>query len=90
MIDSEGTEISKRNKVIIALSHNIRAEINSRAERASVSNTNKARRRANVSKKRSKRISSNSLLKEARNSTILKKRKQKKSLVLSLKTQRET
>jgi hypothetical protein len=55
-----------------------------------VSDTSKAGRGANVSRKRSKRISSNSLSKEARNSTILKGRKQKRSLVLSPKTQGET
>jgi hypothetical protein len=86
MIDNKRTEISKRNEVIVALSRNIKAEVNSGAERASVSNINKARRGANVLRKRSKRISLNSLLKEARNSTILKRRKQKRSLVLSPKT----
>ena len=52
--------------------------------------TNKARRGANVLRKRSKRISSNSLSKEAGNCTILRGRKQKRSLVLGLKTQGET
>ena len=68
------------------MSRNIKAEVSFKAEKASVSNINRAKRGANVSRKRSKRISSNSLLKEARNNTILKGRKQKKSLVLSLKT----
>ena len=68
------------------MSRSIRAEVSSGAERASVSDTNRAGRGVNVLRKRSKRISSNSLLKEARNSIILKGRKQKKSLVLSLKT----
>ena len=68
------------------MSYSIRAEVSSGAERALISDINKARGGANVSRKRSKRISSNSLLKEARNSIILKGRKQKKSLVLSLKT----
>ena len=85
-MDNKGTEISKGNKVIVALSRNIRAEVSSGAERAPVSNINKAGGGANVLRKRSKRISLNSLLKEARNSTILKRRKQKRSLVLSPKT----
>jgi len=68
------------------LSRSIKAEIGSGAERASMSDINKAKRRVNVSRKRLKRISSNSLSKEAGNSTILKGRKQKKSLVLSPKT----
>ena len=55
-----------------------------------MSDTNRARRGANVSRKRSKRISSNSLSKEAGNSTILRGRKQKRSLVLGPKTQGET
>jgi len=86
MIDNEGTEISKGNEVIVALSRSIRAEVSSGAERAPVSDINKAKGGANVLRKRSKRISSNSLLKEAGNSTILKGRKQKRSLVLSPKT----
>ena len=89
-IDNEGTEISKGNEVIVALSRNIRAEVGSGAERVSMSDTNRARRGANVSRKRSKRISSNSLSKEAGNSTILRGRKQKRSLVLGPKTQGET
>ena len=68
------------------MSRRIRAEVSSGAERAPVSDINKAKGGANVLRKRSKRISSNSLLKEAGNSTILKGRKQKKSLILSLKT----
>jgi len=40
-----------------------------------MSNTNKAKRRANVLRKRSKKISLNSLLKEAKNNTILRRRK---------------
>ena len=55
-----------------------------------MSDINKAKGGANVLRKRSKRISSNSLSKEARNNTILKGRKQKRSLVLSPKTQGET
>ena len=89
-IDNEGTEISKGNKVIVALSYSIRAEVSSGAERAFISDTNRARGGANVLRKRSKRISLNSLSKEAGNSTILRGRKQKRSLVLGLKTQRET
>ena len=85
-IDNEGTEISKGNKVIVALSRNIRAEVGSGAERASVSDTSRAGGGANVSRKRSKRISSNSLSKEAGNGTILRGRKQKRSLVLGPKT----
>jgi hypothetical protein len=42
-----------------------------------VPNTNKAKGRANVLRKRLNRISLNSLLKEARNSIILRGRKQK-------------
>jgi hypothetical protein len=72
------------------LSRSIRAEVSSGAERAPVSDTNKAGGGANVSRKRSKRISSNSLSKEAGNNTILRRRKQKRSLVLSPKTQGET
>jgi hypothetical protein len=55
-----------------------------------VSDTSRAGGGANVSRKRSKRISSNSLSKEAGNSTILRGRKQKRSLVLGPKTQGET
>jgi hypothetical protein len=77
MIDGEGTEILKGNKVIVALSHSIGAEVGSRAERASVPNTSRAKGRANVLRKRLNRISLNSLLKEARNSIILRGRKQK-------------
>jgi hypothetical protein len=77
IINSEGTEILKGNKVIIALSHSIRAKISSRLKRASMPNTSRAKGRANVSKKRLNRISLNSLLKEARNSIILRGRKQK-------------
>jgi hypothetical protein len=77
MIDSEETEILKGNKVIVALSHSIRAEVGSRVERASVPNINRAKGRANVLRKRLNRISLNSLLKEARNSIIPRGRKQK-------------
>jgi hypothetical protein len=49
-------------------------------------NTNKARERANVLRKRLNRISLNPLLKEARDNIILWKRKQKRSLALGLKT----
>jgi len=76
----------KRNEIIIALSRNIKAEINFKTERAFISNINKARKGVNILRKRLKRISLYSLLKEARNNMILKGRKQKKSLVLSLKT----
>jgi hypothetical protein len=75
IIDGEGTEILKGNKVIVALSHSIRAEVGSRAERASVPNTSRAKERANVLRKRLNRISLNSLLKETRNSIILRGRK---------------
>ena len=68
------------------MSRSIRAEVGSGAERASVSDINKAKRGVNVSRKRLKRISLNSLSKEAGNSTILRGRKQKRSLVLSPKT----
>jgi hypothetical protein len=77
MIDSKEIEISKGNKVIVALSHSIRAEVSSGAERASMPNTNRAKGRANMLRKRLNRISLNSLLKEARNSIILRGRKQK-------------
>jgi hypothetical protein len=40
-------------------------------------NTNKAKKRANILRKRLNRISLNSLLKKARNSIILRRRKQK-------------
>jgi hypothetical protein len=76
-IDSEGTEISKGNKVIVAFSHSTRAEVGSGAERASVPNTSRAKGRANVSRKRLNRISLNSLSKEAGNSIIPRGRKQK-------------
>jgi hypothetical protein len=76
-MDGKGTEISKGNKVIVAFSHSTGAEVGSGAERASVPNTNKAKERANVSRKRLNRISLNSLLKKARNSIILRGRKQK-------------
>ena len=65
----------KGNEVIIALSRNIKAEVGFKAERAFISNINKVKRRANILKKRLKRISLNSLLKEAGNNMILKERK---------------
>ena len=71
IINSEGIEILKGNKFIIALSYNIEAEASFRVEGASVPNTNKARGRANVLRKRLNRISLNPLLKEARNNIIL-------------------
>jgi hypothetical protein len=77
MIDSKETEILKRNKVIVALSHSIGAKVSSRTERASMPNTSRAKERANVLRKRLNRISLNSLLKEARNSIIPRGRKQK-------------
>jgi hypothetical protein len=77
IINSEGIEISKGNKVIIALSHSTEAEIGSGAERASMPNTSRAKGRANVSRKRLNRISLNSLSKEARNNIIPRGRKQK-------------
>jgi hypothetical protein len=77
IIDSKGTEISKGNKVIIALSHNIGAEVSSGAERASIPNTNRAKGRTNISRKRLNRISLNSLLKKAKNNIIPRRRKQK-------------
>jgi hypothetical protein len=77
IINSEGTEISKGNKVIITLSHSIRAEVGSGVERASMPNTSRAKERANVSRKRLNKISLNSLLKEARNNIIPRGRKQK-------------
>jgi hypothetical protein len=77
MIDGEETEILKENKVIIALSHSIGAEVGSRAERASMPNTSRAKERANVLRKRLNRISLNSLSKEAGNNIILRGRKQK-------------
>jgi len=89
-MDNEGTEISKGNEVIVALSRSTGAEVGSGAERASVSDTSRAGGGANVSRKRSKRISSNSLSKEAGNGTIPRGRKQKRSLVLGPKTQGET
>jgi hypothetical protein len=89
MINNKRTEISKGNEVIVALSRNIKAEVGFKVKRVFISDTNKAKGGVNVLKKRLKRISSNSLLKEARNSMILKGRKQKRSLVLSPKTQGE-
>jgi hypothetical protein len=76
-MDGEGTEILKGNKVIVALSHSIGAEVGSGVERASMPNTSRAKGRANVSRKRLNRISLNSLLKETGNSMILRERKQK-------------
>ena len=70
-MDSKGTEISKRNEFIVALSRSIRAEASSEAEGASMPNTNRARGRANMSRKRSNRISLNPLLKEAEDNIIL-------------------
>ena len=70
-MDSEGTEILKGNEFVIALSHSIRAEAGFGAEGASVPNTSRAKGRANVSRKRSNRISLNPLLKEARDNIIL-------------------
>ena len=74
-MDNEGTEISKGNEVIVALSRSIGAEVSSGAERASVSDTSRAGGGVNVLRKRLKRISSNSLSKEAGNGTILRGRK---------------
>jgi hypothetical protein len=74
-MDSEGIEILKGNKVIIALSYSIGAEVGSGAERAFVPNTSRAKGRANVLRKRLNRIFLNSLSKEARNSIILRGRK---------------
>jgi hypothetical protein len=53
------------------LSHSIGAEAGSRAKGASVPNTNRARGRANVSRKRLNRIFLNPLLKEAKDNIIL-------------------
>jgi hypothetical protein len=64
-------EILKGNEFIITLSYYIRAEAGFRAEGASMSNTNRARGRANVLRKRLNRISLNPLLKEARDNIIL-------------------
>jgi hypothetical protein len=64
-------EILKGNEFIIALSYNIRAEAGFRAEGAFMPNTNRARGRANVLRKRLNRISLNPLLKEARDNIIL-------------------
>ena len=41
-MDNEGTEISKGNEVIVALSRSTGAEVGSGAERASVSDTSRA------------------------------------------------
>jgi hypothetical protein len=71
MINSKGIEILKGNKFIIALSYSIRAEASSRVEGASMPNTNRARERANILRKRLNRISLNPLLKEARDNIIL-------------------
>jgi hypothetical protein len=57
------------------LSHSIKAEVGSRAERASMPNTSRAKERANILRKRLNRISLNSLLKEARNNIIPRGRK---------------
>jgi hypothetical protein len=76
-MDGKEIEILKGNKVIVALSHSIGAEVGSEAERASVPNTSRAKEKANISRKRLNRISLNSLLKEARNSIIPRGRKQK-------------
>jgi hypothetical protein len=57
------------------LSYNIRAEVGSRAERAFMPNTSRAKGRANILRKRLNKITLNSLLKEARNSIIPRGRK---------------
>jgi hypothetical protein len=57
------------------LSHSIKAEVGFRTERASMPNINKAKERANMSRKRLNRISLNSLLKETKNNIILRGRK---------------
>ena len=75
MINNKGTEISKGNEAIIALSRNIKAEVNFKAERAFIFNINKTERRIKILRKRLNRIISNSLLKEAKDDIILKKRK---------------
>jgi hypothetical protein len=64
-------EILKGNEFVIALSYSIKAEAGSKVEGASMPNTNKARGRANVLRKRLNRISLNPLLKEARDNIIL-------------------
>jgi hypothetical protein len=64
-------EILKGNEFIIALSHSIGAEAGSGAEGASMPNTNRARGRANVLRKRLNKIFSNPLSKEARDNAIL-------------------
>ena len=71
IMDSEGIEILKGNKFVVALSRSIGAEAGSRAEGASVPNTSRARGRANVSRKRLNRIFLNPLLKEAGDNIIL-------------------
>jgi hypothetical protein len=53
------------------LSHSIRVEAGFRVEGAFMSNTSRARGRANVLRKRLNRISLNPLLKEARDNIIL-------------------
>ena len=53
------------------MSHSIGVEAGSKAEGASMPNTNRARGRANVLRKRLNRISLNPLLKEARDNIIL-------------------
>jgi hypothetical protein len=77
IIDSEETEILKGNKIIVALSYSIGAEVGSRVERAFMPNTSRAKERANVLRKRLNRIFLNSLLKKAKNNIILRGRKQK-------------
>ena len=57
------------------MNYNIKVEINFKIKRAFMSDINKVKRRINISRKRSKRISLNSLLKKAGNNTILKGRK---------------
>jgi hypothetical protein len=71
IINSKGTEISKGNEFVIALSYSIKAEAGFKAEGAFMPNTNKAKGRANVLRKRLNRISLNPLLKEARDNIIL-------------------
>jgi hypothetical protein len=64
-------EILKGNEFIIALGYYIGAEASSKAKGASMPNTNRARGRANILRKRLNRISLNPLLKEARDNIIL-------------------
>jgi hypothetical protein len=70
IINNKETETLKGNEAIIALSYNIKTEINFKVKKAFIFNINKIKKRVNILKKRSDRIFLNSLLKEIKDNII--------------------